>query len=112
MFKEELMNRRHFMAHCTGMVVGPMGESLLEHNSLLGQSASDRARIGVSTWSFHNLFASTPDDNAPVPAKNLDMLDFPEMIADRYQAQLRNQRGDMSLLWSSVPLLGSVIYRH
>lgn len=79
------MNRRHFVAQCTGMVVGSMGESLLEHNSLLGQSSSNRARIGVSTWSFHNLFASTRDDNVPAPAKDLDMLDFPEMIADRYQ---------------------------
>jgi len=58
---------------------------MLEHSSLLGQSASNRARIGVSTWSFHNLFASTRDDNVSAPAKNLDMLDFPEMIADRYQ---------------------------
>jgi hypothetical protein len=39
-----------------------------------------RARIGVSTWSFHTLF---PNDAAK-PAKPLDLLEFPEMIADRY----------------------------
>jgi hypothetical protein len=26
MFEEELMNLRHFVAQCTGMVVGPWGE--------------------------------------------------------------------------------------
>jgi sugar phosphate isomerase/epimerase len=51
----------------------------------MGQSTSNRARIGVSTWSFHNLFPSTRDDNATASGKNLDMLDFPEMVADRYQ---------------------------
>jgi hypothetical protein len=39
------------------------------------------ARIGVSTWSFHTLF---PNDSAK-PAKPLDLLEFPEMIADRYR---------------------------
>jgi hypothetical protein len=42
------------------------------------------ARIGISSWSFHNLFASTRDRNAAA-AENLVLLDFPEMIADRYQ---------------------------
>ena len=51
----------------------------------MGQSTSNRARIGVSTRSFHNLFPSTRDDNATASGKNLDMLDFPEMVADRYQ---------------------------
>ena len=36
-------------------------------------AATQSDRIGISTWSFHNLF----------PAK-LDLRDFPEMIADRY----------------------------
>jgi len=39
-----------------------------------------RGRIGISTWSFHTLF---PNDAAK-PAKPLDLLEFPEMIADRY----------------------------
>jgi hypothetical protein len=29
MFEEELMKQRPFVAQCTGMVVGSMGESLL-----------------------------------------------------------------------------------
>ncbi len=38
-------------------------------------------RVGVSTWSFHTFFERDAND----PAKVLmDVLDFPEMIADRY----------------------------
>jgi sugar phosphate isomerase/epimerase len=44
-----------------------------------------RARICISTWSFHNLFPQTRDEKAPpLAGKPLDVLDFPEMIADRY----------------------------
>ena len=79
------MNRRHFMARYGGTVAGWMGVNLLAHGSPMGQGTSKRARLGVSTWSFHNLFPSTRDDNVPAPEKPLDMLDFPEMVADRYQ---------------------------
>jgi sugar phosphate isomerase/epimerase len=79
------MDRRHFMAQCTGMVAGCLGASRLTQSSLLGEGTSKRARLGVSTWSFHNLFPSTRDDNVPAPPKNLELLDFPGMIADRYQ---------------------------
>src|ERR1700722_18788324 len=41
-------------------------------------------RICVSSWSFHNLFASTRYPDAAVPEQDMDILDFPEMIADRY----------------------------
>jgi sugar phosphate isomerase/epimerase len=43
------------------------------------------ARIGISTWSFHNLFTQTRDDDAPpISGKPMDARDFPDMIADRY----------------------------
>jgi sugar phosphate isomerase/epimerase len=49
------------------------------------QDEQKRSRICVSTWSFHNLFSQTRDQNAPpLKGKPLDILDFPEMIADRY----------------------------
>jgi len=41
-------------------------------------------RICVSSWSFHNLFASTRYAGVVAPAKDMDILDFPEMIADRF----------------------------
>src|SRR5437870_3468466 len=42
-------------------------------------------RIGISSWSFHNLFTSTRYRDAPAPPKDFDILEFPEMIADRYR---------------------------
>src|SRR5204862_2168863 len=49
------------------------------------QDNQKRGRICVSTWSFHNLFPLTRDEKAaPLTGKPLDIIDFPEMIADRY----------------------------
>jgi len=79
------MNRRHFIARSAGTVAGWMGANLLAQGSLVGQGTSTSARIGVSTWSFHNLIPSTRDDDAPAPAKPLELLDIPEIIAERYQ---------------------------
>jgi len=47
-------------------------------------SGAKRARVCVSSWSFHNLFTATHDKKAPPLDKPLKALDFPEMIADRY----------------------------
>ncbi len=42
-------------------------------------------RICISSWSFHNLFPATRDRNLPpLSGKPLELLEFPEMIADRY----------------------------
>lgn len=41
-------------------------------------------RLCISSWSFHNLFTCTRYKNAPVPEKDMDILDFPELIADSY----------------------------
>ena len=78
------MNRRGFVARSAGALAGWMMGSLLPQGSILGQETAKRSRIGVSTWSFHNSFPATRDDRA-TPGATLDMLDFPEMIADRYQ---------------------------
>lgn len=43
------------------------------------------SRIGVSTWSFGNYFQDTRAASTRSPAGRLALLDFPEMIADRYQ---------------------------
>ncbi|MGD0920424.1 MAG: TIM barrel protein [Terriglobia bacterium] len=79
------MNRRHFMEKSARTLTAGVGGSLLARGLLKGENPSPRARIGVSTWSLHNLFPSTRDDNAPTPAKPLELLDVPEMIAERYQ---------------------------
>jgi len=79
------LKRRCFLERTACTAAGWLGATLLPQGSLLGQDDSKRARIGVSTWSFHNLFPSTLDDNTPAPATPLELLDFPGMIADRYQ---------------------------
>src|SRR5258706_1880398 len=56
---------------------------ILAGSAALAQTRKDDAkleRVCVSTWSFHTLF---PNDSAK-PAKPLDLLEFPEVIADRY----------------------------
>ena len=81
------MHRRHFLARSASAMAGWMGGTLLARSAPAGQSSPQRARLGVSTWSFHNLFPSTRDDNAPAPEKPLELLDFPQMVADRYQVR-------------------------
>src|ERR1700687_6110514 len=83
-FEGNFMNRRSFVATSAGALAGWMIGSLLAQDSMPAQEASRLGRIGVSTWSFHNFFLATRDDKA-VPGATLDMLDFPEMIADRYR---------------------------
>ena len=78
------MNRREFVGRAAEALAACTIGSLLPQGLMLGQESPKRGRIGVSTWSFHNFFPSTRDDNVP-PGATLDMLDFPEMIADRYQ---------------------------
>jgi sugar phosphate isomerase/epimerase len=41
-------------------------------------------RISISTWSFHNYFQATREKDFNLPGPMLALLDFPEMIADRY----------------------------
>ncbi len=71
------MNRRTFL---TGSAAA--GVSLLAQAQTHNQRA---ARIGISTWSFHNLFTQTHDSDAPpISGTPMDARDFPDMIADRY----------------------------
>ncbi len=71
------MNRRTFLAGSAAA-----GASLLAKAQMHNQKAT---RIGISTWSFHNLFTPTHDkDAAPISGTPMDARDFPDMIADRY----------------------------
>ncbi len=50
------------------------------------QSGGDKlSRIAVSTWSLHNYFASTRENEFKLPGKMLDLLDVPQMIADKFK---------------------------
>jgi len=44
-----------------------------------------RARIAISSWSFHNYFQSSREREFNLPGSMLVLLDFPEMIVDRYK---------------------------
>jgi sugar phosphate isomerase/epimerase len=46
--------------------------------------ADKRDRIAISTWSFHNYFQSTREKEFHLPGSMLTLLDFPRLIADKY----------------------------
>jgi sugar phosphate isomerase/epimerase len=72
------MNRRTFL-------VGTAASTALASRMRAQHQDPKRARIGISTWSFHNLFTPTREKDAPpLSGKPLDARDFPDMIADRY----------------------------
>src|SRR3989442_7447749 len=87
------MKRRDFLASLVGGAAGaglPWDECLaLQRKRSRGRATrppnDKRSRIGISTWSFHNLFPKTRDQDAAATGKNLVLMDFPEMIADRYK---------------------------
>jgi sugar phosphate isomerase/epimerase len=76
------MNRRDFLkgassAACFAATSGLAGSP--------ADAAADKLKqIGVSTWSFHNYFPSTRDEHAPPNLTKMDVMDFPEMVADRF----------------------------
>ena len=47
--------------------------------------SGERNRISISTWSLHNYFQATRAKDCTLPGNMLALLDFPEMIADRYK---------------------------
>jgi sugar phosphate isomerase/epimerase len=44
-------------------------------------------RIAISTWSLHNYFRATRESTFNLPGPMLALLDFPEMIVDRYRVR-------------------------
>jgi len=87
------MKRREFITCAVGG--GAAAVALAGPGSALWAAAAQRAagptvgnkrhRIGVSTWSLHSYFSTTREKSSTLPGKMLELLDFPEMIADRYQ---------------------------
>ncbi len=72
------MKRRTFLAHSIAGAVGACAAAMPE------DLEAKRARIAVSSYSFHNYFPSTRDEDFRETVKPLDVLQFAEMIADRY----------------------------
>ncbi len=76
------MNRRQFTMGSTAGVF-----ALSAAGRMFAQTSDEakRARIAVSSYCFYNFFPSTRERNAPpIQGEPCDLLDFPEMVADRY----------------------------
>jgi len=77
------MNRRTFLKRSAGLA-GTAAPALFSKTSKV-TAVSKAVRIGISTWSFHNLFTATHDkEAAPISGAPLDARNFPDLIADRY----------------------------
>lgn len=73
------MNRRSFLASLSaGLLTGP----LLTRAAAAAPTLP--AQIGISTWSFHTYFPKTRWDAPVPPGGNMNLFDFPEMVADQY----------------------------
>jgi sugar phosphate isomerase/epimerase len=85
------MIRREFLTRLAGgtIVTGALHTGDLLRAAAGGpvpQSDSDKLRrIAISTWSLHNYFASTREEDFKLPGKMLDLLEVPQMLADRYK---------------------------
>jgi sugar phosphate isomerase/epimerase len=82
------MKRRDFI---TSLTLGPVAGMILDRNGLQAWSSTQSAaadklgRIAISTWTFHNYFASTREPKFKLPGDMLKLLDFPKMIANKYK---------------------------
>lgn len=82
------MQRRDFLTRIAGGAAAAemAGRATELWAAAPGSASGDkRQRIAVSTWSLHNYFQSTRDEDFKLPGKMLELLEFPEMIADRYK---------------------------
>jgi sugar phosphate isomerase/epimerase len=85
------MIRREFLNRMAGgtVVTGAIRSGAILRaatGSPVPQSGADKLqRIAVSTWSLHNYFTSTRENEFKLPGKMLDLLDVPQMIADKYK---------------------------
>ena len=66
-----MLNRRHFLATAAALPA-------------VAQKPNPLDRIAVLSWSFRDAFANTRAKNGWVPDTDLDIMDYPAMIADRY----------------------------
>ncbi len=85
------MDRRQFLGQISG-VAGLAAEAMgaqtahRRRRRVVHPAVNPRlARVGISSWSFHNYFRSTRQANSPEPQEWFALLDFPAMIADRYK---------------------------
>ncbi len=82
------MKRRDFM---TRMTLAPAAGAMFRRSgwpawaSNQPDNAGKLRRVAISTWTFHNYFASTREPDFKLPGDMLKLPDFPKMIAGRYK---------------------------
>lgn len=86
------MKRREFLSRIAGALAAvgmmpPAGFPRMPRKKRAPRAATNPKlnRVSVSTWSFHNYFQSTRERDFNLPGEMLALLDFPEMVADRYK---------------------------
>jgi sugar phosphate isomerase/epimerase len=83
------MIRRDFLNRLAGgsavMTVAKDLCGQTRHHAANSEGWDKRNRISISTWSLHNYFRTTRAEDFNLPGNMLALLDFPEMIADRYK---------------------------
>lgn len=85
------MRRRDLLASLLAATAAPFGPAAfaksrrhrVSHHQ--PQAPSKLDRVGISSWSFHNYFESTRERSVSPPPEHLALLDFPQIIADRYK---------------------------
>jgi sugar phosphate isomerase/epimerase len=84
------MKRRDFLSYWARSAAAaglgaPVFRAAAQGHATRSDIAEKRYRVAVSTWSLHNYFRATRDDDFNLPGDMLELLDFAEMIADRYK---------------------------
>jgi len=86
MIRRDFLTRLAAGAAATGMLHGGKTLALaVQGNASPAGSAAKLERISISTWSLHNYFPSTREKEFNLPGPTLALLDFPEMIVDKYK---------------------------
>ena len=65
-------------------VSGGAGDLLFAQKQGGNATSPKLDRVCISTWSFHNYFSTTREKDFHLSGEMLKLVDFPEMIADRY----------------------------
>jgi hypothetical protein len=82
-----MVRRRFFNCIAGGAALALSGElrGEVKRRPASPARADKRTRISISTWSLHNYFQATREKDFNLPGEMLALLEFPEMIADRFK---------------------------
>ena len=84
------MLRRDFLGLSTGTAAeavrsGVCSFATVEPRHTVPSAVPKLDRIAISTWSLHNFFPATRRSDFDQPGPMLALLDFPEMIVEKYK---------------------------